>query len=64
MTINILSFTLNYREKKKSLQISKELPEAVNGRTGNGQKNKDKWTNNNPQNITQKTNKTNSKKQG
>ena len=27
-------------------------------------KNKDKWTNNNPQNITQKTNKTNSKKQG
>jgi hypothetical protein len=59
MTINILSITLNYRGEKKSLQKSQMLSEAVGRRTGNGQKKKDKRTNNNPQSITQKTNKKN-----
>jgi hypothetical protein len=42
MTINILSITLNYRGKKKSLQKSQKLSEAVGRRTGNGQKKKTK----------------------
>ena len=42
---------------KKSLRMSNRLSEAVNRRTGkiNEQKKRDKWTNNDLQNITQKT---------
>ena len=59
MTITILSITLNYREKKEKLAEITKVIRSRRSKDRQWSKEKDKRTNNNPQSITQKTNKKN-----